>query len=263
MREVDPLFQELRDGMLHHVTGPEPAKVIARARARTVRRRFTAGALAAAVAVSVVAFQGGPGRDAPPPVLTTSSPAPVQETPLKLKDLLYAEQAAKGSRIRWYTSTDKDGGSLFIQTCGGGTEEESDPLGVEIPGTDRRFHIKYEGNLEPGNEMTTTSRGEEVIVFTDEATARRTMNDITTWAGQCEKKSIVLGRPRIGDEAVSTVWTEPDSPEPQRTNGVAARQGRVIVVYGDLRNNGRPLATLADHEHDARTMVDKLKSLGY
>lgn len=263
MREVEPLFQELRDGMLPHVAGPAPAEIISRARARAVRRRSAAVALAAAVAAGLFAFQGGPGRETPPPVLTAPPTATVPATPLRLEDLIYAEDAAEGDRTRWYTSTDKDGGSLFIPTCGAGTEEESDPLGNEIPGTERRFHIGYSGNLEQGNEMTATSRGEEVIVFTDEAAARATMNDIVTWTGECGEGGIDLSSPGIGDESLSAVWSEAGSPEPQRGNGVAVRQGRVIVVYGDIRNNGRPLATLADHERDARKMVDRLRSFGY
>lgn len=265
MRDVDPLFQKLRDGMLPRVTGPEPAKIISRARARTARRRLAAGALAASVAVSLVAFQNRQESPSPPPVLTSPSAtatASVQARPLKPKDLLYAAEAAEGDRLRWYTSTDLDGGPLYIQVCGGGTEEESDPLGTEIPGTAQRLLVTYNGNAEMGNEMTSTSRGEQVIVFTDEETAIETMNEIVTGAQDCAPGA-VLGYPEIGDDAISSSWTEPGSAEPQRGNGVAARQGRAIVVYGDIRNNGRPLATLTDHERDTWKTIEKLKSLGY
>ncbi|GAA2738803.1 hypothetical protein [Actinocorallia aurantiaca] len=270
MRKVEPLFQELRDGMLPHVAGPEPVEIISRIRTRTVRRRLAAGGLAAAAAavvVSLVAFQGGPEREDRPPVLTpptVTSSAPPQGRPLELKDLLYGEKAAKGDPRRWYVNTEKDGGWwLSIQLCGGYEPGEGDPFSRRIPGTEQRFDINYDGRLKLDDKVALTSRGEQVIVFADEAAARRTMGDIVGSARECGRTEAVLGRPGIGDESLSVVGTFPDEPEPQRNNGIVVRQGRVIVVYGNQRNGGRPLATLSDHEHDARKMVDKLKSLGY
>lgn len=268
MRDVDALFDGLRDGVVPHVTGPEPDRIIGRARARRTRHRLVAGGLATAVAAGLFLLPGGTEREAapvltPPSPTATTSPAP-RERPLRTTDLLYADDAAEAKaegdpQMRWDVS--KEGSDyLAIRLCG-----ETDPFGEEgpLPGAlDHRYEITYEGGTNYPDERTAAQHDEQLLVFETEEGARATMEFIIRDAGSCGRDT-TIGRPAIGDEAISSDWAL-DEKDSQYVKGVVARKGRVIVAYGDFRNPAGPeLASLDDHERDAREMVEKLASFGY
>ncbi|GAA2718617.1 hypothetical protein [Actinocorallia aurantiaca] len=278
MRDVDTLFDGLRDRVVPHVTGPEPDRIIGRARARRTRHRLIAGGLATAVAAGLFFLPGEAERETAP-VLTpsptaTTSPAP-QERPLKSEDLVHAEAATKGDRKRWKIIETK-WGPLDFPTCSGFSRPDTFHLfsdsESEIPDLETGLYIGYDGSGEdlphPGSDdggplwwSAGATLAEHVLVFADEATARSAMDHIVEATEACTPKEAVVNHPAIGDEAISSVSTDPEIGD---AKGVAVRKGRVIAVYSDGRlPAGREQASLDDHERDAREMVEKLAAFGY
>ncbi|GAA3224342.1 hypothetical protein [Actinocorallia longicatena] len=257
MREIDTLFGELRREVVPNVTGPAPGEIIGRARARRARRRIAAGTAAVVVAAGLFAVQAD--RRGHDPVLTpTPAPTPAPHL-LKVADLLFAGAAADGDEQRW-TAQDDSLDPPAIATCLNGPVAGEDPFGDVIEGAEQRLSTSYNGNKEIGNELTHTSFSEQLIVFTDPAAAQRIMRRLEQVVDDCEGADVK--RWPIGDEAISSVYAFPGTP-PQRTQGVAFRQGRVIAIYGDHRNDGRRLKTLGDHLDNAQTMAARLRAWGF
>ncbi|WP_460366755.1 hypothetical protein, partial [Actinocorallia lasiicapitis] len=203
-----------------------------------------------------------PGDSAPdggPVVGPTVSASPTASRPraLRLSDLLYAADVPKKDpQHRWSTSAEWTG-SLYVPTCGAGTDEEEDPFGRSAG-----MVVGYNGNPEiGGNELTSTARAEQVMDFPSPESAQEFFAEIKGYAERCP--GIKITRPGIGDAALAFTWKTPRSVHPQRSKGVLVRRGPILVIYGDFRNEGPELATLDDHLKDARRMVERLKSLGY
>ncbi|GLY86534.1 hypothetical protein Airi02_044630 [Actinoallomurus iriomotensis] len=103
-----------------------------------------------------------------------------------------------------------------------------------------------------------SEKGEQVMKFADVAAARQVMALIGKYASDCGK-GFSLKHLTIGNETLSV--SNGSASQPQ--NAVVVRQGEGIAIYWDLRNAGAPLATLAEHERDARTMARRLCGLGH
>lgn len=185
-------------------------------------------------------------------------PSPAQSTTalrsLGVSELIYGPAALKDKR-HWMI--DKDD-MLYVPGCRGGTSEEEDPWAGGPEGVATRHDLSYSANPNRDNEGTTSEKGEQVITFVDAAAARQTMTLIRTYASNCGK-GFTLKNPAIGNEALSISRVDRSGGSPSQTqNAVVVRQANSIAIYWDLRNSGAPLATVAEHERDARTMARRL-----
>lgn len=88
---------------------------------------------------------------------------------------------------------------------------------------------------------------------------------IVRYEQSCHGQGATFARLAIGDGATRATRVEHQSSAPitATENAVAVRQGSVIAVYWDMRNNGPKLASISDHERDARKMAARLRGLGY
>jgi hypothetical protein len=266
MHDIDTDFDELRRDVARTVTGPEAGQIIRRARRRT-RIKVAAGAAAVVVAAGgfVAVREGGTGdRHVVTPPSPTASRS-VTPRKLGLADLVYGEATRKdidnpkrkqSDSGLWTRTTPAN---LDVPICSG---DPSDEMG-EFPATAQRIDVTYDGNPTDGNEMTSTERGEQVVVFSDVAAASRTMDGLTRGAESCRKHT-EFGRLPIGDQAFKLfriLYDPADSPQWQ--DAVVVRVGKAIAIYWDLRNDGPKLVDTARHVSDARTMANRLIKLGY
>ncbi|MBW8483192.1 hypothetical protein [Actinomadura parmotrematis] len=255
MFDIDEAFEDLRRDVAGGVVAPDGREIVRRAR-RRARARVAAVTVAAVVAAgSGTLLVHGTAGARPPVTATPSAPPTASARPqgeMVRSDLLYAAAAARDPE-RWSS----DDGGLNVPACSGGTEEEPDPWADDIDGVVRRFDLAYNGNAEPGNEATTTERGEQVLIFDGAGSARLTMARIVRLAATC--RGIKVAHPAFGDEAVRLDYAA----DGQVQRAVAVRQGGAIAVYWDLHNAAPASSGLARHERDARAMAARLAARGF
>ncbi|GAA1538285.1 hypothetical protein GCM10009678_20750 [Actinomadura kijaniata] len=267
MRDLDTAFGELRRAVTDELVAPDAAAILGRARRRT-RTRIAASAATLAVVLGGTAFavNGGDDRAGPPPVLTTPSARPQPPRLPVLADLIHGRQVRPidntGSPNRWVRSVanDSDFPSCKHTVELDGIFDDSRP---EIRSA---LVLSYDGNREQGNEPTSTSRSETVIVFADTDQARAAMRTLRSAATDCGGDGLdEFTRLDFGNEAFRGAMRvrEPGGPNTQRQQGVMVRQGAALAVFASMRNNGRELVSLERLEQEARTMAERLAGLGY
>ena len=249
-----PGIENVSEHSRHEFSGAaEVSESLKRTRRRT-RIRLATVVVSAALGGSACVAQTTHQSSSQDVKLPRSAQSTTAVRSLGVSKLIYGPAALKDKR-HWMID-DED--NLYVPGCRGGTSEEEDPWAGGPEGVAARHDLNYSVNPNRDNERTTSEKGEQVITFVDDAAARQSMMLIRKYASNCGK-GFSLKHPAIGNEALSISRVDRSGGSSAQTqNAVVVRQGKGIGIYWDLRNSGAPLATIAKHERDARTMAQRL-----
>jgi hypothetical protein len=262
MRDLDADFARLRDDISGKVVGPPVPELAARGRRRTRRRIVSAGVAAAVAAIGFFAVQDDHGTRKPP-VVSTISPGPVRThfkpagsyiavrpAPVTSQDLILGASSKDPSADEEY--------SLNVPVCGQVLGSKARPKG-----------LASSLSLESGPEASILEpdylvRGEQILTFEDEKSADRLMRQLSG-DRSC---GLAINQIDLGDEAFSVTSRTQEAKVDER-RAVVVREHTAIAIYWDrhsypVSGATKPaLATLAEHEANARTMAARLCALGY
>jgi hypothetical protein len=198
-----------------------------------------------------------------PPVVSTISPGPVRTyfkpagsyiavrpAPVTSQDLILGASSKDPSADEEYI--------LNVPVCGQGPGYKPRPKGLASS-------LSLEsGPEESALEPDYLIRGEQILTFEDEESADRLMRQLSG-DRSC---GLAINQISLGDEAFSVTSRTKEAKIDER-RAVIVRERTAIAIYWDRHiypESGatKPaLATLAEHEANARTMAARLCALGY
>ncbi|MEV4836006.1 hypothetical protein AB0K05_15890 [Nonomuraea sp. NPDC049486] len=173
--------------------------------------------------------------------------APAQ-APAIPKDFLLYEKQARQDDEHWILGLDGAEDVWNIQCSP-----------VMLSGWKESREVSYDTKI-GGGERTDRRRGEQLFVFASAKGAGKMMDRMRALLRQCGK-TVKVGKPRIGDEALQaarTIRPTKKAPIPQTQKFVAVREGSAVAIYWDMHNDAKPLRTLARHRADAAKMAAKM-----